>query len=107
MEKENKGSKKLKPVLFKHLDNKNKSFSLDESVDKSTSKISMTSKSFQNYLPLNKPMISIRQAFGKQLSNEERKINSNLFKKSKSFLNKENVKKKMNIISFESLINQK
>ena len=107
LEKENKGSKKLKPVLFKHLDNKNKSFSLDESVDKSTSKISMTSKSFQNYLPLNKPMISIRQAFGKQLSNEERKINSNLFKKSKSFLNKENVKKKMNIISFESLINQK
>lgn len=106
-EKENKFSKNFRKTPLKNLENTNKSFSLDESIDKTSSKINMTSNSFQKYLPLNKPLISIRQAFGKHLSNEERRINSNILKKSKSFLNKENVKKKMNIISFESLINQK
>ena len=84
--------------------NKDKSISLEESFDRNNSKTIIAKNSIPNYIPINKPVFSIRQAFKKNTSIN---TNNNIKKKVVKNNNKENIKKRMNIVSFESIVGRK
>lgn len=83
--------------------NKDQSISLEESFDRNNSKTIIAKNSIPNYVPINKPVFSIRQAFKKNSNIKS----SNIIKKKAVKNNKENVRKRMNIVSFESIIGKK
>lgn len=84
--------------------NKDKSISLEESVERNNSKTIIAKNSIPNYVPINKPVFSIRQAFKKSTNI---KSNNIIKKKVVKNNNKENIKKRMNIVSFESIVGRK
>lgn len=84
--------------------NKDKSISLEESVERNNSKTIIAKNSIPNYVPINKPVFSIRQAFKKSINI---KSNNIIKKKVVKNNNKENIKKRMNIVSFESIVGRK